>query len=159
LVLLTDYQTAKRITPLRLQIIKWRYLTKTQIADENLCALAKRHREWLADENESWLKKLVRFLAFVNQSDWRAKQLLRFVAALKSDRSITDLVAEARTDFEKQNRARLKKDVTPILDADLLAIEAIEKVRPIELGVIDAIDNWVVEIQKDLGRVPNDNEW
>lgn len=159
LVLLTDYQTAKRVVPLRLQIIKWRYLTKTQVADESLCALAKRHRKWLAEENESWLKKLVRFLAFVNQSDWRAKQLLKFVAALRSDQSIIDLVAEARADFEKQNRSRLKKDTTPIPEGDLFAIEAIAKVRPVELGIIDAADNWVVEVQRDLGRVPNENEW
>jgi hypothetical protein len=159
LVLLTDYQTAKRTTPLRLQIIRWRYLTKTQIADENLCILARRHRAWLFDKNESWLKKLVRFLAFVNQSDWRAKQLLRFIAALHTQASIPDLIAQARGDFEKQNRARLKKDRPPIPDTDIEAICNIEKVTPVELGVIDAADNWVVEIQGELARVPNENEW
>jgi hypothetical protein len=32
-------------------------------------------------------------------------------------------------------------------------------VQPLELGVIDAADNWVAAVQKDLGRFPNDNEW
>lgn len=159
LVLLTDYQSAKKKTPLRLQIIKWKYLTKTEIADENLCAIAKRHRAWLLVENESWLKKLIRFLAFVNQSDWRAKQLLRFVAALKTDASTSDLITAARVDFDKQNKRRLKTDRTPIPDTELTAIEAIRDVRPAELGVIDAADNWVVEVHRDLGRFPNDNEW
>jgi hypothetical protein len=46
-VMLTDYQEAKKYPPLRLQITEWRYLTKTQIADEGLCRLAKKHRDWL----------------------------------------------------------------------------------------------------------------
>jgi hypothetical protein len=29
----------------------------------------------------------------------------------------------------------------------------------LHLGVIDACDNWVVEVHKDFGRMPNDNEW
>ena len=36
IVLLTDYQTAKRTPPLRLQIIKSSYLTRTEVADANL---------------------------------------------------------------------------------------------------------------------------
>jgi hypothetical protein len=46
-VMLTDYQEAKKYPPLRLQITEWRCLTKTQIADEGLCRLAKKHRDWL----------------------------------------------------------------------------------------------------------------
>ena len=33
------------------------------------------------------------------------------------------------------------------------------KISPLHLGVIDAADNWVVETQKEFGRLPNDNEW
>src|SRR5207237_3110019 len=39
LVLLTDYQEAKKKPPLRLQIIDFRYLTKSQVADKNLCRI------------------------------------------------------------------------------------------------------------------------
>jgi hypothetical protein len=41
LVLLTDYQARKNQPPLRLQIIKWRYLASTEIADEQLCRIAR----------------------------------------------------------------------------------------------------------------------
>ncbi len=71
LVLLTNYQSAKKSTPLRLQIIQWKWLTKTQIADSRLCAIAKKHRAWLLDENEAWMRRILKFLAFVSQSDWR----------------------------------------------------------------------------------------
>jgi hypothetical protein len=159
LILLTDYQTAKNRTPLRLQIIKYRYLTKTQIADENLCAIARRHREWLLTENEPWMRKLLRFLAFVNQSDWRAKHLLRFVSAMGTEQQASLLVRAAEVDFTKQNAKRLKKDQILIPDAELHAITSIARISPFEAGIIDAIDNWVIEVQKDLGRAPNDNEW
>lgn len=76
LILLTDYQTAKKKPPLKLQIIKFKYLDKTQIADYRLCQIAK-----------------------------------------------------------------------------------INSIQPFYLGVIDAADNWVIEMQKDLARFPNSNEW
>ena len=38
-------------------------------------------------------------------------------------------------------------------------IEDILQVSPHILGVINAADNWVIEIHKDFGRYPNDNEW
>ena len=43
--------------------------------------------------------------------------------------------------------------------SDLHALHAVLDVRPLHLGVLDAADNWVVQVQKDLGRVPNENEW
>jgi hypothetical protein len=159
LVLLTDYQTAKRNPPLRLQIIRWRYLTRTQIADEGLCRVARKHRDWLVRENVAWAQKVVRFLAFVNQSDWRAKQLVKILDALPEEAAVRNLFARAKADFAKQNRQRLRKDRPPLPDADLEALERVATVRPLHLGVIDAADNWVVEVQKDLARLPNDNEW
>ena len=43
LVLLTDYQQAKKKPPLRLQIIQWRYLRASQVTDCNLCRIALIH--------------------------------------------------------------------------------------------------------------------
>ncbi len=40
LVLLTDYQDAKKKSPFRLQIIQSRYLRGSQVADHNLCRIA-----------------------------------------------------------------------------------------------------------------------
>lgn len=159
LVLLTDYQTAKKNPPLRLQIIDWRYLYKSQIADENLCRIARKHREWLVQESLAWAQKIVRFLAFVNQSDWRAKVLLTMVDFLRDDNQVLNLIVRAQVDFAAQNRKRQQKDRIPIPDSDVEALNRIATVRPRHLGVIDAADNWVVEVQKDLGRALNENEW
>ncbi len=159
LVLLTDYQTAKRKPPVRLQIIKWRYLNKTQIADTNLCRIARKHRKWLVQENEAWAKKIFRFLAFVNQSDWRGKYLVRMVDTMQDRTVLGSLIQEAAADFLLQNRKRLKRDRLPIPESDLQALQRISTRSPIEMGVVDEADNWVLEIQKDLGRAPNDNEW
>jgi hypothetical protein len=159
LILLTDYQDAKKHPPLRLQITKWRYLTKTQIADESLCRIARTHREWLLGLNESWAKKVFRFLAFVNQSDWQAKKLLRLMEHLRDEARIRELVHGASADHETKNRELEKKDRPLLPEADLIALQSIVGVRPIHLGVIDAADNWVVQVQKELGRLPNDNEW
>ncbi|HWL95210.1 MAG TPA: hypothetical protein VNT79_16945 [Phycisphaerae bacterium] len=74
LVLLTDYQVAKKKPPLKLQIIGYRYLNKSQIADKRLCEIAKSHRAWLVKEDEARAQRLIRFLAYVNQSDWRASR-------------------------------------------------------------------------------------
>jgi hypothetical protein len=47
LVLLTNYQEVNKVNPLRIQITDWRYLRSTQIADEGLCRIARKHRRWL----------------------------------------------------------------------------------------------------------------
>ena len=159
LVLLTDYQSAKYKPPLRLQIINSRYLLPSQIADENLCRIARTHREWLLAENEHWAKKLFRFLAFVNQSDWLGKQILKLLMSLHDDGSILSGIESTVRDFERRNKAAEKKDKPIIPETDLEEIRRISTVSPLKLGVIDAADNWVMETLKDAGRAPNDNEW
>jgi hypothetical protein len=158
-VLLTDYQDAKKKPPLRLQILRWRYLTKSQIADEGLCRLAKKQRDWLLAQNESWTKKVFRFLAFVNQSDWQARKLLRLLDHLPDDTQIQAILTEAESEFATKNAERTRKDKPLLPEEDLQALTAIRAMKPLQLGVIDAADNWVVESQKELGRLPNDNEW
>lgn len=158
-VLLTDYQQAKKNPPLRLQILQGRYLTKTQIADEGLCRLAKKHRDWLLSQNEAWARKLFRFFAFVNQSDWRAKRLLKLIDRLQDERQIQTELHVAEADFQSKNRKRFGKDKLLIPDVEVEALRRIATIQPAYLGVIDAADNWVVEVQKDLGRFANDNEW
>jgi len=158
-VLLTDYQTAKKKPPLRLQIIKWRYLGKTQIADENLCRIARTHRQWLLQENEARAKRVFRFLAYINQSDWRAKRILKLVEVLHDESRIEAGVHDAVSDFEHKNTEaeRLQKPLIP--DSEKEALERILQVKPLHMGVIDAADNWVVDAHKDVARPPNDNEW
>ena len=159
-VLLTDYQTAKAEREnFRLQLLQWRYLKGSQVADENLCRTARAARTWLMPINEAWAQKIFRFLAYVNQSDWLAKQLLRMVGVLRDEAAIGTAVAEAIVDFDKKNRDALRKDKMPIPDSNRDAIERILTIAPLHIGVIDATESWVNETQKESGRIPNDNEW
>jgi hypothetical protein len=159
LVLLTDYQTAKKHPPLRLQVIQWRYLRKTQVADKNLCRIDLQHRDWLLAQDESRAKRVFRFLAFVNQSDWRAKRLLRLIDHLRDDNQVREIIKTAEKEFQKTNKTRLTKDKVPLPDSDLEALKGILGISPLHVGIIDAAENWVVEVRKDTARAPNENEW
>lgn len=159
LVLLTDYQDAKRKPPLRLQVTQWRYLTNTQLADESLCRIASIDRDWLASTNVVWGQKVFRFLAYVNQSDWRAKRCLSLVENLRNETRLLEIISQSDRDFEKENAKRAREDKLPIPDSEVDALRQVARVRPLHVGVIDACDSWVVESQKEMGRLPNDNEW
>lgn len=159
-VMLTDYQTAKKTTPLKLKVIKWRYLKGSEVADENLCKVARSHRDWLIKDDLSRAKRVFRFLAYVNQSDWRAKQLLAMVNGLnESDAWFDQVVKSAKKDYEKQNKGRAKKSRELISEDDLVAIQSITNVTPRYIGVVDQLENWLTEVLKDASRLPNDNEW
>jgi len=158
-VLLTDYQTAKSKPPLRLQILGARFLKKTQVADANLCALASKHRESLLKDSQAHAKKYFRFLAFVNQSDWQAKQILKLLQVVDDPKQIDIRIAAAELDFIRVNAKALKADKELIPDEDIEALRRIRESTPRSLGLLDAADNWVLETWKDAGRSPNDNEW
>ena len=159
LILLTDYQEQKEHPPLKLQIIKWRYLEKTEIADEALCRIGLKNRQYLLQQNEVWAQKMFRFLAFTNQSDWRAKHLLKIVNALTTPEQVPNLIKLATADFASQNRKRTTKNRTILPDTDLEALQRIVKAHPLQLGVIDALDNWVHENLQEAGRMPGTDEW
>lgn len=159
LVLLTDYQERKRKPPLRLQITKWAYLSGPELADRNLCAVALRHRDWLINENEVWAKKLFKFFAYVNQSDWLAKHLLRMLPCLQEPEGLNAMIKAAETDFERQNKKRLRDSKLPLNEEDLAAIQRLRNVSPASLGIIDTLDSWVAATFQEAGRLPNSNEW
>lgn len=159
LVLLTNYQEAKKNPPLKLQIIQSRYLKKSQVADKGLCRIARTHRQWIVSEDEARARRLVRFLAYVNQADWRARRLLMMVDRIRDENAIRQIVATAEKEFTKTNRDRLKKDKVPIPDEELQALRNVLTVTPLRIGVIDAVENWVVETRKDSARAPNEDEW
>ena len=158
-ILLTDYQEAKAKPPLKLQITKWKFLEKTEIADETLCKIGLQNREFLLKQNEVWAQKMFRFLAFINQSDWRAKKLLEVTKAITSPDLIAALIKRAEADFVVQNKKRTAKDDPIIPDTDLEALKQILKSSPTQMGVIDALDNWVVENLQEAGRLPGTDEW
>jgi hypothetical protein len=159
LVLLTDYQEGKTKPPLKLQVTESRYLSKSQVADLTLCRIALRHRDWLVKDDQGRAQRFFRFLAFVNQSDWRAKCLLLLVEHMDDPGRVGELITQSERHFETQNRLRAAKYRDPIADAELAAIQNVGKITPTHVGVIDAADNWVTENLKDAARAPNDNEW
>lgn len=159
-VMLTDYQTAKRNPPLRLQIIDWRYMSGNEVADEGLCTIARENRDWLIQQGEAVAKRVFRFLAYVNQSDWRAKQLITLLCGIQNgDDWIKQTINRSCSDFERQNYQRFRDDRLPIPDSDLESIKTILTVTPHNAQITNELDNWVTEALKDAARAPNDNEW
>ena len=159
LILLTDYQKRKLHPPLRLQVIQWHYFLNTELADFALTAIARKHRDWLLSQSEAWTQKIFRFLAYINQSDWRAKHLLRIIDAMQEADRIQRLVLEAEKDFKKKNAERSRKGGDTIPDHEMESLLSITKTQPLTLGIVDTADNWVVENYKDFARLPNENEW
>ena len=159
LIMVTDYQEAKEHPPLRLQIIQWRYFLSTELADFALTAIARKHREWLLHQSEVWTQKIFRFLAYINQSDWRASHLRRIVEVMQDENRVRKLVLEAEEDFAKKNAERAHKDKDTIPDYEIESLRSIAEAQPVTLGIVDAADNWVVENYKDFARLPNENEW
>ena len=161
LIILTDYQQAKKTkNSFKLQAESWKYLQGSEVADMELCRIAKKHRESLLADDESTAKRVFRFLAYVNQSDWRGRRLLELVDHIDESAKVFDArLALIEKDFKKQNKARLKKDSELISEADLIALQKIFSATPRSLGVINQLDNWVTEFLKDASRAPNDNEW
>ncbi len=158
-VLLTDYQEKKDHPPLRLQIIKWRFLSKTQVADWTLCRIGRNHRAWLLNYNEASAQKLFRFLAYVNQSDWRARWLLRIIGDMQDEALVNAHINSAAKDFEVKNKKAIAKDRALIPDSDLESLQRIAKISPTHIGVIDEAENWVIDVLKDAARAPSADEW
>lgn len=158
IVLLTDYQQSKKNSPLKLQILKANYFHNSQLADFNLCRIAKAYRTALQDDSTR-LKRIVRFLAYVNQSDWRAGKLLQLLDGNMESSRIQMLLTAAEGDFIKKNKVRDRLAKIPMSDYELASLKKVGEVLPPLLGIIDALDGWVVEAMKDFGRSPSDNEW
>jgi hypothetical protein len=159
LVLLTDYQTAKYNPPLKLQIIKWRYVTKSQLADRGLCQIARKHRNRLMESGEARAQRLFRFLAYVNQSDWLGKKLVSLINEMGDMETVRRLVAAANQDFKRTNIKKDREGKEPIPESSLEALNAVLEASPLLIAITDAADNWVAENLKEAGRLPNDNEW
>lgn len=157
-IMLTNYQTAKSLTPFKLQILKIKYLNGTEIADKNLCTIAKELRNMNIDETS--LKKLVRFLAYVNKSDWEANKILKLIQNVMINRDrIEKELTNIFKDFTSKNNKN-KINFKPLLPEDSLErLMAVTEIKPIEQGIIKAADDWVIITQKDNGRLPNENEW
>ncbi|MDN7141388.1 hypothetical protein KC131_12115 [Pseudomonas sp. JQ170] len=161
IILLTDYQTAKKNPPpVRIQIIKAAFLKGSEIADRNLCIVASKNKQRLFEESESLCKKMLQFLCHINQGDWRAKSLLRLVNSLyDDDDTINTLVAAIARDFQTKAAADIKKGIEPLPLDELNKITAISNSNQKVSAIINACNDWVIDTHKDFARLPNDNEW
>ncbi len=161
LILLTDYQTAKkRPPPVRIQIKDIKYLEGSEVADKNLCAIARKHRGYLLEKNETHCKKLLQFLCHINQQDWRAKSLLQLCDNLQeSDEDISMLVNKINTDFENKVKKSLKDGSNPIEQVEMDKILEIKGSLDKPAAIVNACNDWVVDNHKEFGRMPSDNEW
>jgi len=159
LVLLTDYQDAKKKSRLTLQITDWKYLKKSEIADTKLCRLALKHRDWLLKDGDARVKRLFRFLAYVNQSDWRAKQILKFIEVMEDDSKVDSAVAASLKDFDRQNKRLEKTGMVLLEESERDAIAQVLLISPRSASVLDAADNWLADNLKDAARSASDFEW
>lgn len=159
IILLTDFQNTKGKSILELQIMDIKYLRGSEIADMNLCNYAKRIRD-NSNLDPMSVKKLIRFFAYINQSDWEGKRILELIDdVIIKQRDINIVLSEINQKFNNDNKKRLNEKKIP-LDPDILnRLIKIKDFSPIVQGIICAADNWVIENQSDNGRYPNDNEW
>lgn len=161
LILLTDYQSAKkRPPPVRIQIIDIVYLEGSEIADKSLCSIAKKHREYLIQKNEALCKKFLQFLVHLNQNSWRGKSLLKLCDNLQqTDDEILSLIDEIENNFYKKEKKALKNNAEPIDSCELKKIIDIKSSNDFQASIINACNDWVIDTHKDFARLPNDNEW
>lgn len=158
IVLLTNYQDAKKITPFTLQILQIKYLKGSEIADENLCIMAKKLREKYGDSIE--LKKAVRFLSYINHSDWEANWILKLIdEVVIKGKTLTRLTTEIQKDYRSKNIKRAQENKELLTEDALARLSTLSAITPEDHSIINAAENWVILTQKDNGRFPNDNEW
>ena len=159
IVPLTDFQNTKGKSKLDLQIMDISYLRGSEIADKGLCHIAKSIRN-NHNLDEYSIKKLIRFLAYINQSDWEGSRILDIIEdVLINNNPVDSCLKNINKKFIAYNKKKTKENKLP-LDSEILnRLNNITKITPIEQGIIKIAEDWVIENQSDNGRFPNDNEW
>ncbi|MDQ6961814.1 MAG: hypothetical protein Q9M28_04685 [Mariprofundaceae bacterium] len=160
LILLTDYQTAKKNPPVTIQILTAVYLKGSEIADRNLCAIAQKNRDFLYHKSEALCKKMLQFLCHANQQDWRAKALLTLMNQLsEADDVINNSISCLEKNFIKKQKETLIKGGEPLAQKELQHLLEIKTSNTKVSAIINAANDWVIDHHQDFARLPNDNEW
>ena len=161
LVLLTDYQDSKKEIGAKIQIKKSTYLYGSEIADEYICGISKtiRHR-FEVQQDTADAKRLIRFVAYANQSDWLCKELMNVVSVYgMTDGKIDQVVTKSLAIHQIDSRERQKKG-KEVIPADykevLLNIQSSNQKSDI---IVKESDSWVIDNWGDSARLPSDNEW
>ncbi|MDY4369951.1 hypothetical protein SNR26_19800 [Pectobacterium brasiliense] len=161
LVLLTNYQddSFKRKES-ALAIKSTKFLCGSELADKNLCILAKKNRDFLLGKNETLCKKFIQFLAHVNQSSFLANYLIDLIKVLQGSKDeIDSVVSSINKKFNDKIKKQIDKGEVPF---DKGLIDEILKIKdtPHQVeAIINCCNDWVIDNHKEFARVPNDNEW
>lgn len=153
--LVTDYQSAKKAGKKSLQIIKYGYFTKSEVADSGLCQKAKQLRNAQNYILEPSMRKGLRFLSYVNQSDWLCKKILSCWDVLGDDDAIRSRLISARDSFLKESK-KSKAGINPIY---LDRIEAALNQHPSLQALITLADEWVDDAWGNIAQMPDSKEW
>ena len=153
--IITNYQTAKKVTPLRLKIINHSYFKSTEIADKNLCLKAQKLREVISDVGEANAKKGLRFLAHVIQSDWLGKSLASLYSVINSEEKVCAEIKSICADGQK----KMSKGAQNISEEDVRLLNDLVEKKPIKEALINLSDTWVNENSPELAVIPNSYYW
>ena len=161
IILLTDYQTAKKNPPpIRIQIIKYQYLNGSEIADKNLCSIALKNKDFLLASSEANCKKMIQFLTHINQSDWRGKNLLSLLNILQeSNKVIEKTIDKILKSYAKYIDISNNSNLESIKNDDIDCFKKIKYSNNKQDAIINCCNDWVIDNHKDFARMPNDNEW
>ena len=149
--LITNYQTVKDRPPLKLQLIHHKYFEGYQIADKGLCKKAINVRASIESIGETPAKKVVRFLAYANQSDWLCKRLLDLIGKIGDKKSQTVYIDTSISDFRKKQRITKREMPEEYLDK----IVSLKKESSIDKSLVTLADDWIVENWRDAAQYPN----
>ncbi len=160
IILLTDYQESKKISPLKIKIKDFIFLKGSEIADKNLCSIAKHQREFVLSIDEPTAKKYFKFICYINQSDWYAKKILELFKVINlNDSYIKSKIIDILSEYDSKNRENEKSNKPTLTEEYKNSFQNLLNSFPLHSNIINLADNWVVQEHKDFGRIPNDNEW
>ncbi len=153
--LITNYQTVKERPPLKLQLIHQKYFAGYQIADKGLCKKALKVRSSIGNIGETAAKKVVRFIAYANQSDWLCKRLLDLIENIGDEKSQKASIDDSIVDFKQKQKKSKKEMPVDYLDKIL----SLKKESSIDKSIVVMTDDWIVENWRDAAQYPNDGQW
>lgn len=159
LVLLTDYQSSKKAAGrnhgLRLQILDVKYLRGAEIADRHLCEVAEGLKKVYV-RDEGLLRRAIHFLAYVNQGDWEATQLLELLRGIVADENLAGSFERISKDYERRNWQNAMKG------RDLIPVEQLERLRQASSSRENAVlqaEGWVLRTLNENWHSPSQSVW
>lgn len=159
LILLTDYQETKTGTG-KIKIIDKKYLQGSELADKSICDVAHCIRaDYQRMQNPSDTKTLVRFISYVNQSDWLGKELLKAVKYIGCDKEIKESVEKSIAKYHGDNKSKFSRHLEPVSCEYLEILEKILKTNTPRDLLVKETNAWVINNLGESAQIPNDNEW